>query len=407
MTDTHTDSPMSYLFACDEWFSKTGGISVVNRKLAKAVAEIGNPTMCLVESATEEERLEAAACGVRLVVAGTTPAGPDLHLPVDEILSAAPDVVVGHDRITGHIAWLYARRYGDSRLVHIQHTAPAEIEPYKDVTSAGSKADTREAFTRQVANSATVVAGIGPRLTRYAEHVLGDGYRAVPVVRLDPGLDVEGGTIERRRQVPVKTTVLVLGRTGDVTLKGLDIAAAAVASLPAPGALPVPTLQVRGAPAAACDAVHAELVAASGLARGRIDVRPYTGDSAVHRDLRSAALCLMPSRAEGFGLVAWEAIAAGTPVLLSAHSGAAELLREHLGVVAETMIVDVTDDVDHDRRIWADAIYRVLSDLPAAFVHAHHVRAVLAACLPWSAAAGRLHAAVRAGRNTARFEPIP
>ena len=123
---------LSYLFVCDEWLPTTGGISVVNRELATAVAARGHRTTCLVRSATPAEVEDAAGRGVRLVLAERTPFGPDLHLPVAAVLDDPPAVVVGHDRITGHIAWLYARRFGRARLVHLVHTAPAEIEAYKD-----------------------------------------------------------------------------------------------------------------------------------------------------------------------------------------------------------------------------------------------------------------------------------
>ncbi|MGW6422381.1 glycosyltransferase [Nocardia sp. NPDC055053] len=392
---------LSYLFVCDEWLSTTGGIAVVNRALAVAAAENGNPVTCLVETATTADRCDAEAHGVTLVTAATTPSGPSLHLPVADIGVPAPDVVVGHDRITGHIAWLNASRYDGSALVHLVHTAPAQIEPYKDLGAAGAKADAREEFTRRIAEAATVVAAVGPRLTRYATHILSDGYRTAPVVRLDPGLDIEPGTLDRRRCVPTEIDVLVLGRTGDVPLKGLDIAAAAIGALPQRAGVTAPTLRVRGAPAGECEAVHRTLTDVSGLARGRIDVRPYAGTAAVGRDLRAAALCLMPSRADGFGLVTWEAIAAGTPVLVSAQSGAADLLREKLGTAAEPMIVEVTDDLDRDRRVWARAVDGVCADLPAAFAHAHTIRELLAARLRWSGTAAHLHTEVHARRVSA------
>jgi glycosyltransferase involved in cell wall biosynthesis len=384
-----TGNHLSLLFVCDDWSSAKGGISVANRRLAIAFADLGDTVLCLVERATEAERADAARSGVRLVVAGHTPAGPDLHLPVAEVLSDRPDVVVGHDRVTGHIAWLYARKFGAAALVHVVHTAPAEIEPYKSRLDAAARVEAREAYTLELADHADVIAAVGPRLTRYANHLLDDGYGDTPVFQLNPGLDPD--PLDRVRRPPVRPNVMVLGRTDDVELKGLDIAAGAVAALHHGAGRPAPNLFVRGAPADQCEQIRTVLTGVTDLPRGQVDIRPFSEDtSAVLRDLRRAALCVMPSRAEGFGLVAWEAIAAGTPVLVSAQSGAAELLRESLGTVADGLIVDVTDDWSRDVRAWAAAVQRVMDDLPATFAMAHELRARLLSTFTWQAAAEAL-----------------
>jgi glycosyltransferase involved in cell wall biosynthesis len=394
------ERPLSYLFVCDEWSTNKGGISAVNRKLALATAKQGHVSMCLVTTTTDAERRDAAQNGVQLFQAERTPAGPDLHLPVTDVLERIPDVAVGHDRISGHIAWLYARKYANSKLVHIVHTAPAEVEPYKNRPDAAMRIEAREAFTRELAGDADVIAAIGPRLTRYVTSLLEDGYGGAPVLRIDPQLDLDSNAMERRRQVPARRNVMVLGRTGDIALKGLDIASRAVAALtPRSGQL-LPILYVRGAPVAMCEEVRRTLVEKSGLARGRVDVRPFVSDpSAVRFDLRRATLCVMPSRAEGFGLVAWEAIAVGTPLLVSSQSGAAELLREQLGATAEKMIVDVADDLTRDVQAWAEAIQRMLDDLPAAFAYAHEIRSALAGRLTWASAVEMLQDRLRGSRS--------
>jgi glycosyltransferase involved in cell wall biosynthesis len=260
--------------------------------------------------------------------------------------------------------------------------------------------EAREAFTRDLAGDADVIAAIGPRLTRYVTSLLEDGYGGTPVLRIDPQLDLDDNALERRRQVPVRQNVMVLGRTGDVTLKGLDIASRAVAALrPRSGQLP-PILYVRGAPAATCENVRRTLVETSGMARGAVDVRPFVNDpSAVRLDLKRATLCVMPSRAEGFGLVAWEAIAVGTPVLVSSQSGAADLLREHLGAAAENIIVEVADNLTRDVQTWAEAIQLRFDDLSAAFAHAHEIRAALAGRFTWADVVERLYVRLWGSRS--------
>jgi hypothetical protein len=55
---------------------------------------------------------------------------------------------------------------------------------------------------------------------------------------------------------------------------------------------------------------------------------PFTQDrTELFDELKAASVCLMPSWHEGFGLVAWEAIAAGVPLVLSNKSGAYQFLK--------------------------------------------------------------------------------
>ncbi|WP_128801439.1 MULTISPECIES: glycosyltransferase family 4 protein [unclassified Streptomyces] len=388
-----TGTSTSYLFLCPMWAPARGGVPAFNRVLATAMAENGHRTACLVLSATAEEHEDARRCGVTLLTAERTPAGPDFLLPAASAVGFGADVIVGHDRFSGSAAWAYARLYTSARLVYIAHTVPAEIERYKNSGAATARIEERERLIRELGAAADVVAAVGPRIARRTADLLaGDGSTAADgVVRLDPGI-----TLPRHpsRRPPATRHVLVLGRTEDIGLKGLDLAARAVADVPVlPG--PPLTLLVRGASADECDGLHSTLVEISRLARERVDVRPYTVDPAeLRRDLTRAALCLMPSRVEGFGLVALEAIAAGTPVLVSGSSGAAELLREMLGFEAEPMIVEMSGDEETDVRRWSRAIAKVTSDLDAAFAYAEKVRTGLAGRLDWQATARALAAAV-------------
>ncbi|MFE7760919.1 glycosyltransferase family 4 protein [Streptomyces sp. NPDC057438] len=393
----------SYLFLCTMWAPARGGVPAFNRLFATAMAEAGHRTACLVESATAQEHEDARRCGVKLLTAEMTPAGPDFLLRSTSAVDFGADVVVGHDRFSGCEAWAYARKYASAQLVYIAHTVPAEIERYKNTGEATSRIEERERIIRGVAAEADVVAGVGPRIARCTDDLLaGEDITGVSgVVRLDPGLITPPTPTSRRP--PAMRHVLVLGRTEDIGLKGLDIAARAVADVPVlPG--PPLTLLVRGAYAEECDGLHRTLVKVSRLAPERIDVRPYTVDPAeLRRDLARSALCLMPSRVEGFGLVALEAIAAGTPVLVSGSSGVAELLREVLGRSAEPMIVEMSGDEKTDVRRWSGEIARVTSDLVASFKYAEDVRTRLAGRLDWRATARTLADAV--GRAAAAARP--
>ncbi len=375
-----------FLLVCDEWTPSRGGISVVNRAMAIELAAQGQGVVCLVKTATPAEFADAARHGVRIVVAETAPGGPELLLPVDELVRMKPDIVIGHDRVSGGAAWVQARKHLDALLVHVVHTAPAEIERYKDTGRATARIEEREAFTRQMAVRADVLAAIGPRLTSHTASLVQDSVNTVDILRLDPGFDEPGGVHWRTapRTVPARPLVLVLGRTDDIAVKGLDIAAGALAALPTRLGAPAPTLLVRGAAQERCDALHDQLVAATGLPRQQLDIRPFTSaDLETRRDMVRAAVCLMPSRAEGFGMSAAEAISLQTPALVSSRCGLADVLYEVLGRSAEAMVLDITEDPQRDRAVWSQTVRHVLEDLPSAFALAADVRNRLTARFTW------------------------
>jgi glycosyltransferase involved in cell wall biosynthesis len=379
------------LLVCDEWTPRQGGISIVNRELASALARLGYPVMCLVAEATSGEVADAHRRGVRLVTAKQTPCEPTMYLLPKAILGFRPDVVVGHDRVSGPFAWTYVKEhFPHAALVHIVHTIPPESEPHKRCDGAQLRIEEKERTTRKIAKDALVVAAVGPRVTRYVQSLVGDGYGGVRVLQLDPGIHVPDGA-NLHREVPPTPTVLLLGRAGEVRLKGLDIAAKALAQVTVPAGRPSPVLFVRGAVPGECDRLRQRLAWMAGLACDRVDVRAFASDvDQIQHSLRRAALSVMPSRVEPFGLVAYEAIGIGTPVLVTDRSGAAEALRDLLGRTAEVMIVESDDDPTKHLANWTSAMTRVLDDLPAAFDYTHEVRSRLAGVLSWDTMAGTL-----------------
>jgi glycosyltransferase involved in cell wall biosynthesis len=387
---TNTTIP-SFLLVCDEWFPTKGGISQFNRALATALAGAGFSVSCLVNSVSPFESMDAQAHGVQLIAAERTVDGPQPYLRSPAVVAARPTVVIGHDLITGAVAGVHATRYlRDAIFVLICHTAHSQNERYKRSSEATRRIEESEQKILDLATEAHLVAAVGPRLTRRTNDLIDDGFGSKRVLRLDPGMDVPPDHAQRRRRKPENQHVVMLCRTEHIEPKGLDIAARAIAQVARPQVCPNADLLVRGAPANHCDSLREKLIEMSGLARHRVDVRPFTSNSdEVNRDLRRAALCVMPSRDEGFGLAALEAMAQGTPVLISDNSGLAEILNDLLGPAAERMIVEVADDASDVPR-WSDAIQRVFHDLEQAFDHAHKIRRELAPILSWKATAQTL-----------------
>lgn len=143
---------------------------------------------------------------------------------------------------------------------------------------------------------------------------------------------------------------IVVGRLHP--LKGFDLAIAAIAAIPAEVR---PVLRIVGAPPPDDDGyvrgLH-EAVAEHGM----ISTTAFEG--ALRRGelaerIRSAALVLVPSHSETFGLVALEAAASGVPVVARDAGGLREAVRD-----GETGLLVSGDDPP----VWAAAIRRILGD---------------------------------------------
>ena len=65
-----------------------------------------------------------------------------------------------------------------------------------------------------------------------------------------------------------------------------------------------------------------------GIRPSQLIVRSYKERGELSAQFCEANLAIMPSRTEGFGLAALEALSAGLPVLVSGNSGLADSLKE-------------------------------------------------------------------------------
>jgi glycosyltransferase involved in cell wall biosynthesis len=128
-----------------------------------------------------------------------------------------------------------------------------------------------------------------------------------------------------------------------------------------------------------------------------ITPRPYSVDpKEIEHDLTTTSVLIMPSRVEGFGLVALEAISAGTPTLITPHSGIAIMFGALQNEIAgglpnwDQAIVPVGGDDKANGLAWSDAVHRILEDREAAFTRADQFRRCLQKTLTWESAATRL-----------------
>ncbi|WP_327410873.1 glycosyltransferase family 4 protein [Streptomyces sp. NBC_01281] len=390
-------TPLRVLAVCDEWLPALGGLSTLNRSLCTALTDAGCEVHCAVPGASPEEREDADAAGVTLVVSAPLPGMSDLqalmrrpHLP-DGIV---PDVVIGHGRITGQVAKSLADdHFPGARRIHCVHMDPNEIEWNKlgQRDDAGTRADERSRIELALASDAALAVPVGPRLDAWLRRDLRVPDGTPPLVRLDPGFD--GGEPVSRRVPDGREQIMLMGRVNDARTKGVDLAARAVGhALGLNRPFAEWDLLVRGAAAGTCEDLHARLLRWIGHRAVNVTVRPYTADrDAIRRDLLRTSLLLMPGRVEGYGLVGQEAIMAGTPVLISDRSGLGALLREVLPAeLAHRVVVPVDRDDKADIPVWGHRVAAVLLDREAAFGTAAAVRDIMASERTWARATRRL-----------------
>ncbi|MBS1953386.1 MAG: glycosyltransferase family 4 protein [Cyanobacteria bacterium SZAS-4] len=378
--------PIQVLALNSEWSSRKGGLSTLNRELCIGLAVAGHKVVCYVPYATQTEIDNARNRKVDLIVAPDIPGLPlCCRLCLKPPGEFDPDVIIGHEHITGSAAHALAEiYYPRAKRVFVIHTAPEEIEWPKN--SEGSSARAHEKVKAQLerARKADLTVTIGPRLHRKFEAPAYGAELRSPMHILNPGC---GDASQEKRKVIAEIQILILGRAEDFELKGLDLAIKAFAELKVslePKTSDCCVLIVRGAEAGKGDALKQKLLAMqTGLPEHSVQVYEYSSDEGDMRShLRQATMLLMPSKVEGFGLVGLEALSAGVPVLISASSGLAEVIRERLSSHADPMILTSSADDDTCTK-WASRMKQIISDREAANEHARFIRDKLSSCLRW------------------------
>ncbi|HUQ38959.1 MAG TPA: glycosyltransferase [Acidimicrobiales bacterium] len=365
-----------------------GGMNVYVRELSSALARAGVECDVYTRASDESQpRIVRVEPGLRV---HHVPAGPMAPVPKEQLPGLVPA-----------FADAVMTRIGDADLIHANYWLSAvaghRIKHALDLplvstfhTLARVKAEIDEDEPRQRAHDEAETIGCSDAVLASCTE------EALDIVRLydadpsrieivAPGVDhaffAPGDQRQARRAVglPIDRPVLLfVGRIQP--LKGLDVAVQALARLTA---FPDALLAVVGGPSGAhgddeVARVHA-LATRLGVAGRVLWVKPQAHEL-LSTYYRAADVCLVPSRAESFGLVALEASACGTPVVAAAVGG----LRTLVDHGSTGFLVESRDPDDYAHHV-AD----ILGDRWAAAEMSTRA-ANRARAYTWSTAAARL-----------------
>ena len=312
-----------------EWRSSTDGdLSTINRELAIQLAKHSNVKVSVfLPQCNEEDRNNAASHHVQLVeaekVVGWNPVDWN---PVDWLINVPDghvmDCVVGHGVSLGKQVQ-FIRKHHHCKWIQVVHSAPEELGMYKNIPQGGQlqKAEV------ELCKMADQIIAIGPKLADAYKHYLRGSKKDQNVFDLTPSIFSEFLNVEQATEEGSTFSVLVVGSGDtceDFILKGFDLAAQAVAELKDKSY----KLKFVGAPRGKEDEIADKLLQ-HGIDRYQLIVHSFSDSREILAKLFCEVdLAIMPSKTEGFGVSALEALSASLPVLVTGNSGLGEALKE-------------------------------------------------------------------------------
>ena len=339
-----------------EWGSTKGGLSTFNRELAVHLAKNDNVKVSMyLPQCSEKDKRAAVKFRVDLLEA-------EKKLACDPIewLASVPrehcmDVVIGHGIHLGRQVPRIKELHPNCKWIQFVHTDAEELGMSKDYPCPIVKSEKKHEAEVELCEQADRVAAVGPKLSETFARYLRPSGKDQDIINFTPGIFSEFSNIKQAAEEGGTFHVLVFGRGDkeDFHVKGYDIAARAVAKLK--DEEHSFKLVFVGAPNGEEEKVK-ERFLKEGILPSQLIVRRAKKRKQLVKEFFQADLVIMPSRTEGFGLAALEALSAGLPVLVSDNSGIGRALKE---VPYGSNCVVNLEFNDTDPMKWAEAIKAV------------------------------------------------
>ena len=308
-----------------EWGSTKGDLSTFNRELAIQLAKNDNLEVSMyLPLCSEEDEKAAAGFRVCLLKAKKKPGYDPIEwlalVPKDHRM----DVVISHGIHLGRQVPIIKELHPDCKWIQVVHTDHEELAMFKDYAGPIVKGAKKHQAEVELCELADQVVAVGAKLAEaYAWYLRSCGK---DVINLTPGIFSEFAYVTQAAEERETFRVLVFGRgdSEDFRIKGYDIAARAVAKLKDEERSF--KLVFIGAPDGEEYKVK-ERFLKEGILLRQLIVRSAKEREQLAEQFYEADLVMMPSRTEGFGVAALEALSGGLPVLVSANSGIGKALK--------------------------------------------------------------------------------
>eukprot|EP00058_Branchiostoma_floridae_P008273 XP_002593761.1 hypothetical protein BRAFLDRAFT_107710 [Branchiostoma floridae] len=372
----------------DEYGNCRDGVSTVHRQMASFLASKGAVVYSTTLGATTDDKDAATAEGVQLIYP-TTFKGDNRKANLDWLtwdhkirypnLPSDVGFIVGHVNITSHAArQIKEHRFPGAKLVQVTHLMPEETSHYQGDEKVLKIGEESESILDDLRH-ADVIFSVGPLVYDYYTH------QTKQLQVLHHEFLPKPSDIFSKMQVKYVNTktkvVLSIGRVnGAESLKGYDIVAKAMS---------IVIEQLSNAIWRACgvspaDFPESKKIIQANVEKGKINFTPLMNNTQkeLSEDMQRADVVLMPSRAEPFGLIGLEAIAAGIPVLVSNKSGLAWFLKRQEKEF-DRLIVEITDDDHEAAETLAEHIIRILKDGRREFEAARRLKERLLSSKYW------------------------
>ena len=322
-----------------EWKSSAGGLSTLTRELAINLSQIQNVRVSLLVpegACNDEDKSEARSFGISILDAkkcvGLDPLVWLSNPPQDHKI----DVIVGHGVKLGCQVQLIKRHpnFENCKWVHVVHTASEDLSKYKGCSNPISKGEKKLWDEVDLCKCADLVVPVGPKLRKAYHGYLQERKKDEDFFELIPGLfECEFGNLAAKQNPKDEKDdfiVLLCGRGDeeDFEVKGYNTAVEAFADQRLKGKHY--SLLFVGSPEGKQDEVRERLLNC-GIDKKQLTVREFVKSREKMKQLFCEVdMVIMPSKSEGFGLVALEALSAGLPILVGSNSGFARAIEDIL-----------------------------------------------------------------------------
>ncbi|XP_019616577.1 PREDICTED: uncharacterized protein LOC109464089 [Branchiostoma belcheri] len=392
------------------------GKNTTNRQVAQIVTGAGRKVYSTVLEDTEEDRKCAEADAVELIL--PTHSQGDTRKPSLDWLtfdhparypSLPKDVgyIVGQAEVTSKAAAaIQEQRFPQANLGLVIETIPEDTEKYKEEEKAMCIGEMEDSI-RQDAEKADTVFSVGHNIFDHFTNsfcAIPENKKPTHLLFLPKPSDLFQNNTVKYRETNERVVLSIGGVNKVERVKGYDLAAKSLVMV-AETSLEKILWRI-------CDISEEEFQATMSILQASINsgkliptLYPRCTQEDICRHMQQAHLVLMPSRAEPFGLVGLEAMAAGVPVLISDQSGLATLVKKVIPEFHHSVLeIEGDDSVDVGR--WASQIKTVLRMSEAEFRRATDLKVKLLKSRYWEESHQQLLQAFGgAAGNTERTRP--